>query len=252
MTRNSKKIIIANWKMNGLLAESIQKIKQLRMDILKNTIACDIVICPPFTLLRDMAEKLPVVGIKLGAQNCHHEKDGAFTGEISAKMAKDMTCSYVILGHSERRQYCNEGSELVRKKAASAIEAKLVAIICIGETMYERDNDLTKIVLREQILHSIPENATDNNIIIAYEPVWAIGSGQTPTAEQIEETHSYIQKIIRDELKQFENGVRLIYGGSTSGDNAKSLLHISGVDGLLVGKASLDPKQFWKMIESAN
>lgn len=252
MGGNDKKIIIANWKMNGLLAESMRNIKQLRMDILKTPVSCDVVICPPFTILRDMAEKLPGAGMKLGAQNCHFEKEGAFTGEISAAMLKDMTCSYVILGHSERRQHCNEGSEIVRKKAHSAIEARLIVIICIGETMYERDNDLTKIVIREQILNSIPENAKDNNVVIAYEPVWAIGSGQTPTTEQIEQTHLYIRSVIKDELKQFENGVRIVYGGSTSADNAKSLLSISGVDGLLVGKASLDPKQFWKMIESAN
>lgn len=252
MTKKNTKIIIANWKMNGPLVESMQLIKQLRVDILKKLIACEIVICPPFTLLRDMAEKIPGTGIKLGSQNCHYEKNGAFTGEISAGMLRDMTCSYVILGHSERRLHNNEGSELVKKKARSAIEAKLTTIICVGETMYERDNDLTRIVIREQLLHSIPENANETNIIIAYEPVWAIGSGQTPTSEQIELTHYYIREIIKNELAQFENDIKIVYGGSTSSDNAKSLLSIKGVDGLLVGKASLDLKQFWKMIESAN
>lgn len=252
MTKKDTKIIIANWKMNGLLVESMQLIKQLRVYVLEKLVACEIVICPPFTLLRDMAEKIPGTGIKLGGQNCHYEKSGMFTGEISAEMLKDMTCSYVLLGHSERRAHNNEGSELVKKKAKSAIEAKLTAIVCVGETMYERDNDLTKIVIREQLLHSIPENANEGNIVIAYEPVWAIGSGQTPTSEQIELTHDYIRQVIKVELKQFERDVRIVYGGSTSGDNARSLLSIKGVDGLLVGKASLDVKQFWKMIESAN
>lgn len=252
MNKSGKKIIIANWKMNGLLAESMQNIKHLRMNFLTNPSSCDVVVCPPFTLLRDMAEKLPSAGMKLGAQDCHYEKEGAYTGEVSARMLKDMTCSYVILGHSERRQHFSETSEIVKKKALTAIDAKLVAIICVGETLYERDNNLTDIVLREQVIHSIPENANDSNVIIAYEPVWAIGSGQIPANEQIEKTHSYVRKVIKEELLQFKNVPRVIYGGSTSPDNAKSLLSIGGVDGLLVGKASLDPKQFWKMIESAN
>lgn len=252
MKNKKRKIIIANWKMNGTLTESMQRSKQLRMNLLKQPVGCDVVICPPFTLLRDMAEKTPGTGVKLGGQNCHHETDGAFTGEISARMLRDMTCSYVIIGHSERRMNNNEGSELVKKKAIAAISENLTAIICVGETGYERDNDLAKIVIREQLLHSIPEKANNSNIIIAYEPVWAIGSGQTPSLEQIQQTHSYIRQIIRDELKQFENDVKVIYGGSTGPDNAKSLLSADGVDGLLVGKASLDINQFWKMIESAN
>lgn len=251
MTKKAAKILIANWKMNGGLVESMQAIKQLRMNFLQQPVSCNVVVCPPFTLLRDMAEKIPGTSIKLGGQNCHHEESGAYTGEVSPKMLRDMTCEYVILGHSERRLHNNEGSEIVRKKAKAALANKLIAIICIGETMYESDNDLTKIVLREQLLHSIPENANDGNIIIAYEPVWAIGSGKTPTGEQIEETHKYIRQIINESIPQLGNGLRVIYGGSTSADNSKSLLSINGVDGLLVGKASLEPKQFWKMIESA-
>lgn len=246
------KLIVANWKMNSLLVESMQIIKQLRISMLKNLVSCEVVICPPFTLLRDMAEKTPGTGIKLGGQNCSHEKDGPFTGEISALMLRDMTCSYVILGHSERRLHNNEGSELVKKKAKTAIESKLKPIICIGETAYERDNDLTKIIIREQLINSIPENASDSNFIIAYEPVWAIGSGKTPTNQQIQDIHSYIRRIIKEELKKFENDIKIIYGGSTSRENAKALMEIPGVDGLLVGKASLNAQDFWKMIESAN
>ncbi len=238
--------------MNGSLVESMQIIKSLRMSILRNPVNCEVVICPPFTLLRDMAEKIPGTGIKIGGQNCHHENEGAFTGEISAKMLRDMTCEYVILGHCERRMHNNEGSEIIRKKAKTAIDAKLTAVICIGETMYERDNELTKIVIREQLINSIPENANNKNVIVAYEPVWAIGSGQTPTSENINEIHEYIKNVIKDELKQFETGIKLLYGGSTSSENAKTLFSIKAVDGLLVGKASLDIKQFWKMIESAN
>ena len=252
MQKKKTKIIIANWKMNGLLAERMMAVKTLRSSIYESLISCEVVICPPFTLLRDMAEKLPGSGIKLGGQNCHHEGNGAFTGEISAKMLKDMTCDYVILGHSERRQNNGESSEIIKKKAKAAIDANLKVILCVGETEYERNNDLTKIVIREQIMHSVPDNANDNNIIIAYEPVWAIGSGKIPSSEQIEDTHSYITKIIKEDLGQFENEVRVIYGGSTNSNNSKNLLSINGVDGLLVGKSSLDAKEFWKMIESVN
>lgn len=251
MKHNKKKIIIANWKMNGSLTESMQRAKQFRMNVLRQPVSCEIVVCPPYTILRDMAEKIPGTEVKLGGQNCHHEKDGAYTGEISAKMLRDMTCEYVILGHSERRLHSNEGSELVQKKAKAALDEKLTTVICVGETAYERDNDLAKIVIREQLMHSIPANANSNNIIIAYEPVWAIGTGQTPSIEQIEETHGYIRQVIQDELKQFRDGVRVVYGGSTGPENARALLSAKGVDGLLVGKASLDIDQFWKMIESA-
>jgi triosephosphate isomerase len=256
MTKKNKKIreypiVIANWKMNGTLRESMQNFKELRNKINDSLIGCEVVICPPYTLLRDFAEKIPGTGIKLGAQNCHDKLEGAYTGSISAKMIKDMTCEYVIVGHSERRTTRNEGSELVRNKAEISHSQKLNTIICIGETQYERDNDLAKIVVREQILHSVPKTSSADNTIIAYEPVWAIGTGKTPTVEQIEEMHSYILYVIKEELQQFENEPRIVYGGSTSSKNAKSILSVESVDGLLVGKASLDPNEFWKIIEAA-
>lgn len=245
-------IVIANWKMNGLLRESMQKFKELRNKIQGSLIGCEIVLCPPFTLLRDFAEKIPGTGIKIGGQNCHDQAEGAYTGSISARMLHDMTCTYVIVGHSERRTTRNEGSELVSKKAGIAQAEGLSAIICIGETLYERDNDLAKIVIREQILHSIPKSANENNTVIAYEPVWAIGTGVTPTIEQIEEMHRYIGHVIKEEMKQFANPPRIVYGGSISSGNASSILSIESVNGLLVGKASLDPEEFWKIIEAAS
>jgi len=254
MSKKSKKnfpIIIANWKMNGLLLESMQNFRKIRQNIHESLVGCEIVICPPFTLLRDMTEKVPGTGVKLGAQNCHHEESGAFTGEISAQMIQDMKCDYVILGHSERRTTLNEGSEIVSKKAHQAHSHKLDTIICVGETDYERDNDLAKIVVREQVIHSIDKLANDNNTVIAYEPVWAIGSGKTPTAEEIAEMHQYIKEIVTLELKQFENGPRIVYGGSINSENADSILSVDGVDGLLVGKASLDPDELWSIIQAA-
>lgn len=257
MTKKNKNIreypiVIANWKMNGLLRESMQNFKQLRAKLNDSLIGCEIVICPPYTLLRDFAEKVPGTGIKLGAQNCHDKLEGAYTGSVSAKMIRDMTCEYVIVGHSERRTTRNEGSELVRNKADVAHSQKLNTIICVGETLYERENDLAKIVVREQVLHSIPKSSTAENTIIAYEPVWAIGTGKTPTVEQIEEMHNYILHIINEELVQFENEPRIVYGGSTNSNNAKSILAAASVDGLLVGKSSLDPEEFWKIIEAAS
>jgi triosephosphate isomerase len=245
-------IVIANWKMNGLLLESMQMFKILRSKINASLIGCEIVICPPYTLLRDFAEKIPGTGIKIGAQNCHDELEGAYTGSISTKMLRDMNCSYVIVGHSERRTTRNEGSELVNKKAKACHSQGLKSIICVGETIYEKDNDLAKIVIREQVLHSIPKTANAENTIIAYEPIWAIGTGKTPTLEEIDKMHGYINEVIKSEMKQFDNNEpRVVYGGSISSSNSKSILSCEHVDGLLVGKASLDINEFWKIIESA-
>ncbi|MCE3232615.1 MAG: triose-phosphate isomerase [Rickettsiaceae bacterium] len=257
MSKTDKKarnypIIIANWKMNGLLLQGMQMFKQLRSNILGSMVGCEIVICPPFTLLRDFAEKIPGTGVKLGGQNCHYEPEGAHTGEISAGMLRDMTCEYVILGHSERRTTLNEGSEAVRKKAKISHQNKLSTIICVGETRYERDNNLAKVVIREQVLHSIPDTALASNTVIAYEPVWAIGTGTTPTLDEIEEMHEYIASVVKDELKQFENPPRIVYGGSINAENAKFILSVPNVNGLLVGKASLDVNEFWKIIEATS
>lgn len=251
-TRKAKDfpLIVANWKMNGALLEAMQYFKKIREKVNNSLVGCELVICPPFTLIRDFAEKIPGTGVKLGGQDCHSEENGAYTGEISAKMLRDMTCDFVILGHSERRTTINEGSEKVEKKAKMAHKSKLNTIICVGETLYERDNDLAKIVVREQVLHSIPKTSTDHNTVIAYEPVWAIGTGKIPTPTQIEEMHKYIAYVIKEEVKQFENEPRIIYGGSINSSNAKQILSVDGVDGLLVGKASLDAEEFWKIVEA--
>lgn len=252
MSKRSIPLIIANWKMNGMLLESMQMIKELRARIHNTLISCQVIICPPFTLLRDFAEKVPGTGIKLGAQNCHHLPSGAHTGDISAEMLKNMTCEYVIVGHSERRLNYNEGSELVAKKALAAQENSLIPIICVGETLYEKENDLTQVVIREQILHSIPASAKSNNTVIAYEPVWAIGSGATPTNEEIASIHTFIFDILRSERPEFGDDITIVYGGSVSEENASRILSLDKVDGLLVGKASLDVKALWPIIEATD
>jgi triosephosphate isomerase len=250
MPKKFAPIIVGNWKMNGMLLQGMQFFKALRQRIQQSLVGCEIVICPPITLLRDFAEKVPGTGVRLGGQNCHHELDGAYTGEISAAQLRDMTCDYVILGHSERRLSSSEGSELVQKKSKAAHSQKLTSIICVGETQYERDNNLTNIVIREQLIHSIPSCATAMNTIIAYEPVWAIGSGRTPTDTEITTTHQYIRDIIKTDISHLDPNLRIIYGGSVTPQNSPILLKIPGVDGLLVGKASLDAEQFWKIINS--
>lgn len=252
MARIHTPLIVANWKMNGLLLQSMQFIKELRQKIIDDLIGCQIVICPPFTLLRDMVEKIPGTGIMLGGQDCHHKADGAFTGEVSAAMLSDMKCDYVILGHSERRQHHNEGSELVQKKAASAISNGLKTVICVGETEFERDNGIAEEVIKQQLTHSIPETATPENVVIAYEPVWAIGTNRIPTTEQIQEMHHYINRTVSARISSFAEGIRVIYGGSVSAENAPDILSVDHVDGLLVGRASLEIDSFWKIITAAS
>lgn len=250
MLQKATPIVIANWKMNGTLLEGMRFFKQLRQNINDSLIGCEIVLCPPFTLLRDMAEKVPNTGIRLGGQDCHQENNGAFTGDISAKMLQDMACDFVILGHSERRVGHGESSETVQKKVASAHKEKLTAILCVGETNYEREKKLHKDMIKQQLEHSIPPSANDENTIIAYEPVWAIGTDKTPSVAEIEEMHNFIFDTVKT-MPQFKKGVRVIYGGSVSGDNAKVFLSSEKVNGLLVGRASTDIDDFWKIIQAA-
>ena len=256
MSKNNKKntpIIVANWKMNGLLSEGKQLVKEISsyLNEKETEIKSDVVICPPYSLLHSLFDDIKNTKLKLGAQNCHHLPEGAYTGEISARQVKDANCDFVILGHSERRTTINEGSEVVCKKSEIAHSNELTTIICVGETLYERDNDLVKIVIREQILHSVPKSASSHNTIIAYEPIWAIGTGTTPTLEQIDEMHKYISEVIDAELPQFESVPRILYGGSIKSANSESILSIDSVDGLLVGKASLNSGEFIKIIDNS-
>lgn len=242
-------IFIANWKMNSRLVESMQYIKKFRRYMLNNLVGSEVVICPPATLLRDMAEKVPGTGVRLGGQDCYHEEKGAFTGDISAQMLKDMTCEYVILGHSERRKYHNEDNKLIAKKAETAHGCKLKTIICVGETKEERKNKKAKEVVKKQLLGSIPKSATGKNLIIAYEPVWAIGTNTTPTPEEIGDMHLYIHKILKSHTNAFEKTVRVVYGGSVNVENAGGILDAEGVNGLLIGRASEDVEAFWRIIQ---
>lgn len=240
-----KKLIAANWKMNKTVPESVSFI-----DNFKNSIKSsknETVICPAFASLNDVKKAIKGTKIKLGAQNMHFEEKGAFTGEISASMLRDAGCEYVILGHSERRAYFDETDEIINKKVKTALKNRLKVILCIGEALEQRENNETKAIIKFQLENCLRNinNEEIKNIVIAYEPVWAIGTGKNATPKQAEEVHLFIRELFK---KLYNVGIsestRVIYGGSVNPGNAKELLAMKNIDGALVGGASLDPKSF--------
>jgi triosephosphate isomerase (TIM) len=242
-----KKFIVANWKMCGgiessrIWAEKILSHGQIPADK-------EAVVCPPDALLTTLKDLLSNSRIKLGGQDCHFKDEGAYTGETSAKLLKDVGCEYVIVGHSERRNYLKESNETVRDKAANAIKNGLIPIICIGETAGEREKGRTIKVIREQIAGSIPDEAGSGNFLLAYEPVWAIGSGKLPTMDEINEVHTAIKTDVSERKKIDAAEVYVLYGGSVKPDNAGEILRLSSVSGVLVGGASLNADDFYKII----
>ena len=237
--------------MNMDIKSAVSFIKNFKNHI-KDTKDTEIVICAPFTLLYELKKLLNSSNIMLGAQNMHFEKEGAFTGEVSALMLKDIGCEYVILGHSERRQYFNETDELINKKIKTALKNNLKPILCIGETLEQRDNNKTIKIIENQLtscLNNINENEM-KNIVIAYEPIWAIGTGKNATAQQAEEIHKFIRELLTNVYNEnISQKTRIIYGGSMKPDNAKELLSMPNINGGLVGKASLDAKNFGEICE---
>ena len=234
-----RKLAAGNWKMNGTLA-ALAEIDQL---LAGPKPGCDVLICPPAVLIQAMAAK----GIPTGGQDCHAKASGAHTGDIAAAQLKDVGASHVILGHSERRTDHGETDEMVSAKALAAHEAGLVAIICVGETEAQRDAGQTLDVISAQLARSVPDCATAANTVIAYEPVWAIGTGRTPTNDQIAEVHA----LMRDRLSvRFADGadVALLYGGSVKPANAAEIFAIPHVNGALVGGASLKAADFGPII----
>lgn len=237
-----KKLIVGNWKMNG----SSQFISTY-FHFLRNTplpTDKEYVICPPFPYLPHFARETTDLAFRLGAQDCHPEPSGAFTGDVSASMLKDLGCHYVIVGHSERRQGHQESDELVRRKAEAALQAGLIPIICVGETLEEREQGQAIDRILEQARASLPPLTDTTKVVLAYEPIWAIGTGKVPTVDQIAEVHDALRKLL-DSLNQ--SNCRLLYGGSAKKDNAQDLLKIKNVHGLLVGGASLKPEEFFSL-----
>jgi triosephosphate isomerase len=243
-----RSIAAGNWKMNGL-RENFNDI--LLIDAASENVNCDVILCVPDTLIREMSEKTK--NIFSGGQNCHIEVSGAFTGDISAEMIKDAGASHVIVGHSERRVNYNENNNLIKSKAQTALNEGLKAIICIGETLNERETGITLDIIKKQLLDSLPQEITGETIIIAYEPVWAIGTGLTPSIEQITEVHDFIRAELENNYgKKIGHSVNILYGGSMNAKNAHEISAIENVDGGLVGGASLKAESFIPIINALN
>lgn len=247
-----KTLIAGNWKMNGLLEDGVALAKGVAEGAKKAARKdCEFLVCPPFTLLFSAKKALKGSRVMLGAQDCHFAEKGAHTGDISPLMLKDLGCQYVIVGHSERRTDHHESNELIAKKADAAIKAGLKVIICIGETEAERDAGKTIDVCAAQIMGSVPETATAQNTVIAYEPVWAIGTGKTPTTADVQNVHAAIRKVVSKKLGRANaNKMRILYGGSMKPSNAKELLALPDVDGGLIGGASLKAADFLAIAEA--
>jgi triosephosphate isomerase len=237
--------VVANWKMNKMIAETAEFFQEL-----KGSEDVSVVVCPPSQLLypAHLLIKQLKRPVSLGAQNVHYAEKGAFTGEVSAAMLKDVGCEYVIIGHSERRQYAGEDNEMVRNKTSQAIETGLVPIICVGETLEQKNLGQTEQVLRTQLLGGL-KDIDLSDFIIAYEPVWAIGTGQSATAEQAQQTHSFIRSVLRDVNGDKADAISILYGGSVSEKNAAEFSRMADIDGVLVGGASLNAQTFTKIID---
>lgn len=240
-----KKLIAGNWKMNCLSADGVALAKAVAEKVKAGKYDCDFLICPPFTLLGLVKKCLRGTKIALGAQDVHFAEFGAHTGDISPLMLKDLGCTYTIIGHSERRVDHKESNALINKKAVAAHQAGLNTVICIGETGAERDAGKTIKVCQDEINGSVPSDATAKNTVIAYEPIWAIGTGKTPTANDVEEVHAAIRAALAKKLgKATANKMRILYGGSVKPGNAAELLKLPDVDGALIGGASLKADDF--------
>jgi triosephosphate isomerase (TIM) len=244
MTHGLRPLVAGNWKMNGGRKSLGEAASICEAVAAGGAGKAEIVVCPPATLLMAVARICEGSSVALGGQNCHAEASGAFTGDISAEMLKDAGASYVILGHSERRAGHHETDKIVRAKAKAALRAGLAAIICVGETRAAREAGDALPVVGVQLAASIPENSPPGQIIIAYEPVWAIGTGLTPTPRDIAEMHGFVRGRVNQHLPGQGASMRILYGGSVRPANAAELLSIEDVDGALVGGASLSSAEF--------
>jgi len=249
-----RKVIIAgNWKLNKTIKESIELVNLLKRS-LSDIDEVEVVVCPPFTSLSDVHELIMDTNIKLGAQDVYWEKEGAFTGEVSASMLKDAGCEYVIIGHSERRQYFGETNETVNKKAKAVLKEGLKPIVCVGEKLEERKSGKAFDVVKDHVQNSLAGIPASDMLktVIAYEPVWAIGTGVNATKEQAEEIHKYIRGLLEKMYnKEVASSVRIQYGGSVKPENIKELISEEDVDGALVGGASLKADSFTQIVKNS-
>jgi len=252
MDKGRKLIIAGNWKMNKTVAEALDLVNGLKRE-LGNIKEIDIVVCPPFTALSDVSKAILNTNIRLGAQNMSEHNFGAYTGEIAAGMLKEFSVRYVILGHSERRQYQKETDELIAKKALAAHAASLKPIVCVGETLAQREAGRTELVVGTQLRKSLAALSAGQmeETIIAYEPIWAIGTGKNATADQAQDAHMFIRKQLAAMFNEtVARHARIQYGGSVKPSNARELMSQRDVDGALVGGASLEDRNFSDIIKN--
>lgn len=241
-----RKLIVGNWKMNGRLTSGLNLARDIAERCEDVTpLPFDIAVCPPSTLIWPICEATLGTPVLVGGQDCHFANHGAYTGDISAGMLADLGARYVILGHSERRTTYGETGELIAKKAAAAQLAGLTTIICVGESLEQKASGETEAAITEQIETSLPENAHSDQLVIAYEPIWAIGSGEIPDIDYIRTVH----QLIRENLGTAGDSTQILYGGSVKPDNADEILNNADVDGALVGGASLNVNDFWGIAE---
>lgn len=245
-TQGIRPLVAGNWKMNGSQAMAAALVAEIRALNAAEPASVDLLVCPPFPYIGEVGAALAGSGIALGGQDCHMAAAGAHTGDVSAAMLADLGCSHVILGHSERRADHGEGSLLVAAKARAAIEARLTAIVCVGETEAERDAGEAEKIVEKQITESIPSGASSSNLVIAYEPVWAIGTGRTPSVADVAAMHRHIRSLVAD-----RGPVRILYGGSVKPANAAELMAVAEVNGALVGGASLKAADFMAIAAGA-
>src|SRR5664279_3322438 len=253
MNKERKLIIAGNWKMNKTVAEALDLVRNLKIE-LANVKEVDIVVCPPFTALCEVSKAILDSNLRLGAQNMSEHNVGAYTGEIAAGMLKEFSVRYVILGHSERRQYQKEPDALIARKAAAVHAASLKPIVCVGETLAEREAGQMQKVLETQVRGSLAGLTKEQMIetVVAYEPVWAIGTGKTASTQQAQDAHAFIRKVLAALFDaDVARKVRIQYGGSVKPNNAKELMGQPDVDGALVGGASLEARSFADIIKNS-
>jgi len=246
-----KPLIAGNWKMNKTIGEAVSLVKELK-EFVRDISDRELLVCPPFTALSSAAAEASGSNVQVGAQNMHYEDEGAFTGEISPKMLKELGVKYVILGHSERRHIFGEDDELVNKKVKKAIKESLIPILCVGETLNQREAGQTEVTVEGQIKKGLAAVTAEEmrNVVIAYEPVWAIGTGKTATPEQAEEVHKFIRELLKSLLdEETSENTRILYGGSMKPENAKGLMAMANIDGGLIGGAALDAKSFADIVK---
>ncbi|MDE0743188.1 MAG: triose-phosphate isomerase [Woeseiaceae bacterium] len=245
-------MVAGNWKMNGDSTMTSELVDEIAAGYVGSD-SCELLICPPFPLLGLAANKIQGTSIFLGAQNLSEYNSGAYTGEVSALMLTDAGCQYVIIGHSERRAIMRETNEMIRKKFYAAIDNNLIPILCVGETLEQKEQQLTMEIIEQQLKSVIGDNAASlTNAVIAYEPVWAIGTGLTATPEEAQSIHHFIRGIISSISQEIADNIQILYGGSVNGGNAKGLFSMPDIDGGLIGGASLTASDFLSIVKATN